>query len=534
MSGARRLSAYSIALFACLFGGVFSQAAAADASCESLMLQRFGGPEFPTLITSAQTVASTDDLPAFCQVQGYIAPQIGFELRLPTQGWNEKFLMQGCGGLCGIIKIQSADDALARGYAVTNTDLGHKGQPFSGIWAYNNRSAEIDFGYRATHAVAQVTKEMTKKFYDQAPERSYFRGCSTGGRQGMVAAQRYPEDFDGIISGAPVLNETGVGALHLIWSVRANLDEAGNPILDGKKLSFLHQKVLKKCDARDGASDGLLADPRDCDFAPDELLCGDEPASGQCLTAAEAQVIQKLYDGPVNGAGEQLYPGGLMRGSEYEWAPGLVGMGGQPALALQMPMLDDFVAYLAFDPDPGPAFTMMDFDFDRDPPLLEKMEAIYSASNPDLTAYRDRGGKIIMYHGWDDLEVPPLGTVDYYDQVTDRLGGLDPTQDFYRLFMLPGVAHCRRGPGPDAIDYLSYLEDWVEKGSAPDSMMASHLKVEQAYDGLPPVRFPLVVDEVDYRRPIYPYPDVPEYDSVGDLRDPASWNASRPVETVRD
>jgi len=516
-----------------LFGSLLVSGTA-DASCESLAFERFGGDDFPTLITSAQTVEATDSLPAFCKVEGYVAPQIGFELRLPTQGWNEKFLMQGCGGLCGIIKIQSADDALARGYAVTNTDLGHKGQPFSGIWAYNNRTAEIDFGYRATHAVANVAKRIVRKFYDQLPTFSYFRGCSTGGRQGMVEAQRYPDDFDGIISGAPVLNETGVGALHLIWSVRANLDAAGQAILDGAKLPFVYQKVLEKCDAIDGVTDGLLTDPRRCDFTPQDLLCADDSAAGQCLTPDEAQVIQKLYDGPMNSSGESLYTGGLMRGSEYEWAPGLVGLGEEPALALQMPMLNDFVAYMAFDPDPGPGFTMMDFDFDKDPPRLQKMEAIYSATNPDLSAFRERGGKIIMYHGWDDLEVPPLSTVEYYDQVTTRAGGVDSVQDFYRLFMLPGVAHCRRGPGPDAIDYLSYLEDWVEAGRAPDSVTASHLNVEQSYDGLPPVRFPLPQSSVDYARPIYPYPAAPEYIGEGDVKDPLSWRSSEDGDSDKD
>ena len=498
----------------------------AEASCEALAFQRFGGTSFPTLMTGAQTVEASADLPKYCQVTGYIAPQIGFELRLPIDDWNGKFLMQGCGGLCGIIKIASADDALARGYAVTNTDLGHKGQPFSGLWAYNNRPAEIDFGYRATHAVANVTKQITESFYTRAPQFSYFRGCSTGGRQGMVEAQRYPEDFDGIISGAPVLNETGVGALHLIWSVRANLDASGKAILDGAKLTMVHDRVLASCDKVDGVEDGLLSDPRQCAFQPKDLLCADGESPEQCLTADEAAVVQKIYDGPQNSKGESLFTGGLMRGSEYEWAPGLVGIGDQPALALQMPMLNDFVAFMAFDRDPGPQFTMMDFDFDRDPPKLDTMEAIYSGSNPDLSAFRGRGGKIIMYHGWDDLEVPPLYTVEYYGQVAARSGGFDATQEFYRLFMLPGVAHCRRGPGPDAIDYLRYLENWVEDDVAPDFMMSAHLKKAQPYDGLPPIRFPLNDTDVDYRRPIYPYPDLPVYTGTGDVDDPDSWVSS--------
>lgn len=479
--------------------------------------------DYPFLITAATQIEQSEDLPAYCRVQGFIAPQIGFELRLPTENWNQKFLMQGCGGLCGIIKIGAADDALARGYAVTTSDMGHKGLPFSGIWAYDNRQAEIDFGYRATHATTVVTRAIAAAYFNAPAQYSYFRGCSTGGRQGMVEAQRYPEDFDGIISGAPVINETGIGALHLLWTVRANLDESRNQILDGAKLPMVRDAVLQKCDALDGVTDGLLSDPRLCDFDPAELLCRPGQASADCLSDADVDVVRKIYGGPKNSKGEQLYPGGLMRGSEYEWAPGLVGLSGQPALGLQMPLISDFLRYMAFDTDPGPDYSLYDFDFDRDPRRLKKMEKIYTGSNPDLSAFKERGGKIIMYQGWDDLEITPTYTVEYYEQIIQRSGSLNEARDFFRLFMLPGVAHCRRGPGPDAIDYLTYLEDWVEDGKAPESMTSAHMVKEQPYDGLPPLRFPLEEGSYDFTRPVYPYPDIATYSGEGDVNDAANW-----------
>ncbi len=483
--------------------GVFSSPA--SAACDNLTrLAPQISQDYPYIINDARSVDASMDLPAYCKIAGMIAPQIGFEVRLPIDSWNGKFLMQGCGGLCGIINMEAADDALARGYAVANTDMGHKGQPFSGIWAFNNRSAEIDFGYRATHATARVAKALIKTYYESDPRYSYFRGCSTGGRQGMVEAQRYPDDFDGIISGAPVLNETGDGMLHLLWTIRANLDQAGQSILDGNKLGFIRDAMLETCDHLDGTKDGLLDDPRTCPLEPKDLLCANDETNSQCLSHAEAFVLEKIYGGAKDSQGTSLFPGGLAKGSEYEWSPALIGKNSEPPLALTMPMLQDMVRYMIYTQD-QPNADMMDFDFDRDPARMADMERIYTASNPDLSAYKARGGKIIMYHGWDDIEVPPFLSIDYYERVETFMEGRENIDDFYRLFMMPGVAHCRRGPGPDAVDYLSALENWVENGIAPDTLEAAHLVTPQTYNGLPRLRYPLAPEAYDYTRLIAPY-----------------------------
>jgi hypothetical protein len=505
-----------------------SPAAAAD-NCTAMRFANFSQlPEAPTTITTATSVAASDELPGYCRIAGIVAPQVGFEVRLPTENWNGKYLMQGCGGLCGIIKIGAADDALARGYAVATSDLGHQGTPATGTWAYNNRPAEIDFGYRATHVATIAAEAIVKRFYGDAARFSFFRGCSTGGRQAMVEAQRFPQDFDGIIAGAPVINETGIGALHLVWSTRANLAPDGSPIMDGKQIPLLHDAVIQSCDPLDGTVDGIITDPRRCTFDPQELVCKGEPDQS-CLTAAQAKVVQKLYSGPQDSTGKQLYPGGLMRGSEYEWTPALIGTDGQPALAMVMPLISDFLSYLAFAEDPGPGYSIMDFNFDTDPAKLAFMEAIYSGSNPDLRAFKNHGGKLILYQGWDDLEITPVNTVEYYELATNTMGGNEKTLDFFRLFMQPGVAHCRRGPGADAVDFLSALENWVEHDKSPEQLVAAHMKTPQAYDGLPPLRFPLNSDEIGFTRPLYPYPATARWSGTGDINEARNWGKVEPL-----
>jgi len=498
--------------------------------CSALARQDFSQlPDAPTTIITASDVAASEDLPAYCRIEGIVAPQVRFELRLPRSDWNGRYLMQGCGGLCGIIKIAAADDALARGYAVTTTNMGHSGNPASGMWGYNNRAAEIDFGYRATHVSNIAARALVTAYYGRDADWSYFRGCSTGGRQGLVEAQRYPEDFDGIIAGAPVINETGVGALHLLWSVRANLNDRGNPIMDGRRIAGVREAVLDHCDELDGLRDGLIADPRVCDFKPASLACDNDRTGENCLSADEVGVLEKLYGGPQNSDGDQLYPGGLMPGSEYEWVPALIGLDGQPALALQMPLIGDFLRYLAFAEDPGPGYSIMDFDFDRDPPRLAFMESIYTASNPDLRRFRERGGKLLLYQGWDDLEVTPTNTVEYYELTSRAMGGPDATREFFRLYMLPGVAHCRRGSGADAVDFLSYIEAWVEQGESPERIVAAHLAEPQAYDGLPPLRFPLDDSRVEFRRSVFPYPGIAEWNGQDDVRDADNWVRRGPL-----
>lgn len=518
----RLMLALLVALLACWAAPAVAQP---GDRCAALARASFAAlPDAPTTIVSASTVAAAGDLPAYCRIEGRIAPRIGFEARLPLSGWNGKYLQQGCGGMCGGINMGACEDALARGYAVANTDMGHKGAPFAVTWAKGDREAEIDFGYRATHVLSVAAKAIVTAHYGVAPKRSYFRGCSTGGRQAMILAQRFPEDFDGIIAGAPVLSEIGDGILHLLWSGRASVDAAGRPVLSEAKVRLARAAVLAACDRIDRVADGVLQDPRRCGWQAATLRC-QGPARADCLTDVEIAAIEKIYAGAHDSRGRRLFPGGMARGSEHQWAPAFVGVGDAPPLVLDPKgMIPDFMRYLSFHDDlPPDSDPMLAFDWDRDPPRLAMQETLFNAQNPDLRAFKARGGKLILYHGWDDLEIPPALSIDYYETATRTMGGAEATRDFFRLFMVPGMAHCRRGPGADAIDYLSALESWVEEGTAPARLLAHHLIKEQSYLGLPPPRYPLARAAYDWARPVLPYPGVARWSGRGDWRDPATW-----------
>jgi feruloyl esterase len=503
-TGERGMRLVLPAMLALLLGPASAHSQAPD-GCGALLARSFRDlPDAPTVLVSATVVAGADDLPAHCRVQGHVAPQVNFELQLPlAPAWNGKLLMQGCGGMCGSVQPATCADALARNYAVVTTDMGHSGKAWEALWAYDNLPAEIDFAYRATHVVAVAAKAVVTAYYQRPAARAYFRGCSTGGRQGLVEAQRFPGDFDGIIAGAPVFDETGVAALHLIWSGRANLDAAGTPLLSPADVGRLHEAALAACDAADGRRDRIIEDPSRCDFDPARLRCGVRPA-GECLGEAQVAAARRLYGGAVNSAGVKLTPGGLMPGSEYEWVPNFVGRDG-PAVFDPAGGVSQLYQYLIFMPDPGPGHGAAEFDFDRDPPRLALMETLYTARNPDLRAFRDRGGKLLLYHGWDDAEIPPLYAIDYFKAVERSMGGASAVAAFMRLYMMPGVAHCRRGPGADTVDWLTYLERWVEQGEAPEEVTAHHLTREQDYLGLPRPRFPLPAGDYDWTRPLRPY-----------------------------
>jgi hypothetical protein len=512
-------------------------------------------PDAPTTILSVESVAAAAPLPAYCRIRGLTTPQIHFELRLPAAQWNGKLLMQGCGGMCGWLNMGATDDSLERHYAVVNTDMGHQSPPNVAAWAHENRSAELDFAYRSTWTTATVARLIATSFYGRAPQRAYFNGCSTGGRQGLLAAQRFPELFDGVIAGAPVMNQTGIGMLHLLWSARANVGPAGRPVLNAARLEAVRAKVLEACDRQDGVADGILPDPRACGFRPESMACSatgaaarassaaatspaasmrapsrSVDASPQCLNPEELAALRRLYDGARNAGGSLALTGGggLALGSEYAWVPVFVNAGDRHGLLHEAPgMIQEILQFKAFYLDPGARASVADFDFDRDPPRLALTEAFYNVQNPDLRRFKARGGRLILYHGWDDSEVTPGHTVDYYEMATRAMGGPEATREFFRLFMVPGMGHCRRGVGADAIDYLTALEDWVERGAAPDQLLAHKLVKDQSYLGLPRPRFPLPTQDYRWRRPVFAYPDVAVHSGRGDWQEPGTWRARR-------
>jgi hypothetical protein len=444
-------------------------------------------------------IAASGDLPEFIQVTGTLWPQIKFELRLPTKAWNRKFYMAGCGGFCGQVATDrvgftnNLNYGLQRGYAAATTDSGHAGvDSRDARWAKDNRRAEIDWGYRAIHEVARVSKALIQLVYGRPPQVAYFAGCSTGGRQAVMEALRYPKDFDGLISGAPALDYTGLVAIWMSWIVQASLDNLGNPVVDPELLGTIQQTVLAQCDGIDGLEDGIISDPRRChiDF------------KGLGLSEAKLAALHKLYAQPTNSVGKPLYAGRIPYGSEkywWLWLPGL-RFPGTDVGGLMENFNINFLDYMAFKEDPvaDPEWDPYAFDFDTHPQLLDFMGAIYNANRHHLEAFRDTGGKLIMYHGWADAIVPPTYTIDYYEQVAAHLGGLASTQDFFRLFMVPGMDHCSVQviDGYDDFDVLTALEKWVERNRVPEVIMAHQIGTE---------------GDVRRTRPLYPYPLFADY-----------------------
>ena len=435
-------------------------------------------------VTSANIVPAAEDMPAYCRVRATALPAISIEVRLPLEAWNGKYYQTGCGGFCGILGradaqkgfINAMGPGLQKGYATATSDSGHHGlSVLDASWAGHNPMAERDWGWRSIGETHRVAQAVISAFYNTAPQQHYFQGCSTGGRMANMAALKYPELFSGIISGAPALNYTGLVALKMAWIVQANSDADGKPILKPGKDQLIGDEVMRQCDAVDGQEDGLIADPRACSVDLSTLACQDGADPQSCLSDAELDVIAKWRQGPRNAAGEQLYPGGIPEGSEPFWWLWLTGKaeGGGKLVPL---FAQNFGAYMAFADDPGAAYSALDFDFETDPARLSTMAAVYNSDQPDISAFRDAGGKMIVWHGWADAIVTPYKTIDWYEQLAATLGGEEQVGEFVRLFMIPGMDHCGLLPGPGgvnqfSIDPLSALEAWVETGTAPDSIM---------------------------------------------------------------
>ncbi|MDZ7689788.1 MAG: tannase/feruloyl esterase family alpha/beta hydrolase [Balneolaceae bacterium] len=396
-----------------------------------------------TNLLSATVVPASGDLPEYCRVLGYVCPAINFEIRLPTADWNGKFFMAGCGGYCGKLesnssRVNAMNIGLKRNYAVSTTDAGHWGETvFDGRWGLHNRIAEIDYGYRAVHETARVTKTIIASYYESSAEYSYFMACSNGGRQGNMEAWRYPEDFDGIISGCPALNLTGLSVFST-WLATKNRGPNGKDLITPVEIELLRKAVYEACDGIDGIEDGLISDPGRCTFNPGSLAC-EHLDQTDCLSPEQVEVLRAFYQGPENSSGQRLYPGGVPFGSEPYWEFWITGNTEQINDGIATAISTNGLRYLFFDEDPGPTYSIEDFDFDRDPPRLEYMANIYNADNPNLEAFRKHGGKILMWHGWADATVPPFGTIAYYNTVLKEVGNQKALNDFLRLYMIPGM-----------------------------------------------------------------------------------------------
>ena len=430
------------------------------------------------------------DVPEFCRVEGVIAPEVKFEIWMPAQ-WNRKLMVVGNGGLAGSITYRQMLEPLRRGYAASSTDTGHEGRGNEASWATGHMQRVIDFAHRSIHITSQADKAVMEAFYGSRPEHSYFNGCSQGGQEALISAQRYPKDFDGIIAGDPANFWTHNQVSH-VWAVVAT---GGDSYIPASKVPLIAAAVNNACDALDGITDGILNDPRRCHFDPNTLLCkaGDAP---DCLTAAQAQAVKQLYEGP----GEKIYPG-LLPGGEAgpggwsNWITGAKpGTSGHANLGLP------FFRYIVFDDadwDPHSFKFETVPGFDNDVQFLDdKLASIFNATDPDLSAFRDAGGKLIQYHGWSDPDITPLNSINYYESVQRATPGAG---EFYRLFLVPGMQHCGGGPGPSRFDMVSALEQWVERGTAPERIKGAHVT-----NGI-----------VDRTRPLCPYPQEAQWKGTG-------------------
>lgn len=478
----------------------------------------------PTQVMEAKLIEAKDGLPAHCAAQGYVTPNVGIELLLP-ENWNGKFIEVGCGGFCGVIATSfgACNDALSKGYACIASDQGHRGTVPDAKWAYNNLQAEVDYAYRATHVAALAGKAIAERYYSTAPRKSYFMGCSGGGRQALVAAQRFPFDFDGIVAMDPGLNLSSI-FVNLLWNALAVRTTDGKSIFTEKDVNVLHDAVVARCDLNDGIKDGLIGDPRACRFDPAELSC--QNGKQACLTPTQVEAAKKVYAGATTSAGEKITHGGAMLGSEVGGIFGISAFLPGPQPLSTLPFAADFFRYMGFSPDPGPHWQAKDFDFDRDYKRLGMMEALYASTDPDLRRFKARGGKLILTQGWHDGGSPLVGgSIDYYETVEKTMGGRASTTDFFRLFMVPGRNHCGGGEGAWAIDHLAYLDAWVERDQAPDSLIGAHPKEEKAAN----VRFPLPPEGVAFSRPVYPYPAYAHYKGKGDPNTATSFEPRNPA-----
>lgn len=477
-----------------------------QAECEALANEAFHDV---SLIEAVHQQAS-GDVPGFCQVTGYIRPAIRFEIALPDT-WNRRLYMFGNGGYAGENladpeRIGRRDAALSRGFMSVQQNTGHDAATYRlGEFADGNLGLLIDYASRAVHVTVNLAKEVAERYYDSGPSYSYWNGCSTGGRQGLMAAQRHPGDFDGIVAGAPVLDFTDTQ----LWGIH-NAQALDKAPISKAQLPVLAEAVMAKCDAIDGLEDGLIADPRQCDFDPAaDLPTGDGETD---FTPEQIAALQSIAEG-IKVNGETVFPGvpwgveGMTAAGDSGWDLWIVSEDGP---SRQLVYGETFLQNMAMLPKSGNDLDWRTFDIEANYADIQQIREILDATDPDLSDFASRGGRIIGYFGWADPALNPLMGVEYYEAVQAEMGE-EVTSDFYRLFMAPGMFHCDGGYGPDQFDPFTPLVEWVERGVAPDKIVATQSEPQRS-------------------RPLCPYPQVARHDGTGDVNDAASFACVAPEE----
>ncbi|MEJ0008228.1 MAG: tannase/feruloyl esterase family alpha/beta hydrolase [Steroidobacteraceae bacterium] len=457
-------------------------------------------------------VAATAEVPAHCQVSGVLAPEIAFEVSLPAH-WNGRFYMIGNGGHAGESlqdpgRVSQRNAALQAGFAFAQTNTGHDARKEPGAsFVMSNPQKAIDYAYRAVNLTAVTAKDITQAYYREDITRSYWNSCSNGGRQGLVEAERYPQDFDGILANSPWVDQTGF-TLGAMWNQKA-IDAAP---LSAAKLAMVGKAIMAKCDALDGLKDGQIDDPRLCtlEVKADLPACAAGTDTDSCLTGAQAAALTKIYGGPMSH-GKQIFPG-FMLGSESGWM-NLIVPAQADRRAADFNLAEGTMRYLVHRP-PQPDYDYRSFDFERDTHTLDAWGQLVNATSTDLSRFSERGGKLIMTYGWADPVLQPLVGVNYYEQALAKNG--PDTPRFFRLFMVPGMGHCAGGVATDRFDAVTALVDWVEKGKAPDALRAAR-----------------VVNNQEVRsRPLCAYPQVARYSGQGNIDDVANFRCVNPAATA--
>lgn len=480
----------------------------------------FNGPPAP--FTGMDISAFYRILPAFCRVAVTAKPtadsDIKLEVWLPMAAWNGKLQGFGNGGFAGLIDYFSMGNAVLHGYVATATDAGHAGSPIDSAWALGHPEKVADFGHRGIHEMTRVAKAVTQAFYAKAPQRSYFDGCSDGGREALMEAQRYPEDYDGILAGAPANYWTGLLTLAADDTQALTKDPAS--FIPQDKIKVIADAVNAACDQQDGVKDEILNDPRQCKFDPASLACKDGAASTSCLTSAQITALKQIYDGVHDSHGKQVFPGYLPGAEAGPGGWGLWITGPAPQKSLMAMFAHGYFGDMVYE---KPDWDFKSFSVDAGFKAgQQKTKDALDATNPDLKAFRARGGKLILYHGWNDPAIPALNTVNYYNSLISTMGQ-QTADSFVRLYMVPGVQHCSGGPGADSFVDIGKdpqhslhgaLEQWVEKGTAPGTVIASK------YQGMDR-------KNVLMTRPLCAYPQAPKYKGSGDPNDAANFTCEK-------
>jgi len=517
-----------VALVVATFAANFGVGQAAAATCESLISLKLPN----TTITAAQSIPAGTykapngqvfkNMPAFCRVSATLMPtsdsDIGTEVWMPSSTWNERFEGVGNGGFAGTINYTDLASGVQLGYATTSTDTGHVGTTYDGSWALGHPQKIIDFGYRSIHLMSIIGKQIAFAFYGQNPQHSYFSGCSTGGRQALMEAQRFADDYDGIVAGDPVAFYTHHHVGGNLWVVRQMFNHSDSTVFTTED-TLLGNAVNEACDALDGVVDGVLNDPRRCHFDPEALLCKSSEKPPNCLTAPQVEAVRNLWSGPDQIVHQHDYYPPFERGGEADGWPASISPEPPPAqqtdnhAKLGIP----FFEYFVFD---NPNWDFRTFNWDSGPGYVDNkvvvpgqtLPSVLNSVDPDLNQFQAHGGKLIQYHGFSDPTVPPLTSIDYFESVGNVPGGsLQQTQEFYRLFMVPGMNHCKGGPGANVFDMLTPLVQWVEDDIAPRRIIATHYVNNDPTQG------------VAFTRPLCSYPQEAIYKGSGNTNDAANF-----------